>query len=233
MSKSYPFFMPVLLPSVSLLSGGEVELCGMYVCTCGERKTSAVHHLYSRRHHHHRHHHHHHLHHLHVIVELVYMQRWGFCRFDKVVSRTQSSPARSRKFGNRLGELEPARSSRSTLRLSGLSRDSNLSLLCSSSSSSCLDSEFSFTFFSLLFFVWCHLDWRRDTWKCVNARRKYVHGGDARWRYVFRDALVRSAPSAFRPRRECPVSKYLKRAVLVICQGFLRIIIWFQTVVYI
>jgi hypothetical protein len=32
-------------------------------------------------------------------VDLVYTRRWGFCRFDRIVSRTQSSPVRPRKFG--------------------------------------------------------------------------------------------------------------------------------------
>ena len=61
-----------------------------------------IHHLYSC----HRHYYHYHYrlitattcNHLHVVVELVYTQRWGFCRFDKVVSRTQSSTARLSKF---------------------------------------------------------------------------------------------------------------------------------------
>lgn len=55
MGESYPFFTPVLLPSVSLLSrGGRGGVVG--TCMCGERKTLLVHHLYSHRCH--RHHHH-------------------------------------------------------------------------------------------------------------------------------------------------------------------------------
>jgi len=83
--------------------------------------------------------------------ELVYTQRWGFCRFDKVVSRTQSSTARPRKFGAPIRELQPRWNP-----TSGLFRDSYFS---SSSSSSSLFlllffvSKLFFYFFSFLFRV--------------------------------------------------------------------------------
>lgn len=97
-----PSFTAVLLPSVPLLSGGGSGIGGRKVLplvyiTFTAATTSVTTTTADRRHH---------LHHHHVAVGLVYTQRWGFCRFDKVVSRTQSSTARPRKFGAPIRELQ-------------------------------------------------------------------------------------------------------------------------------
>lgn len=143
-----PSFAPVLLPSVSLLSGGgggigrkvlplvHIIFTAAIATTTSTTTTTADH----RRH----------LHHLHVAVELVYTQRWGFCRFDKVVSRTQSSTARPRKFGAPIKELQLAQPRRNPA--SGLFRDSYHSFSSSlfSSTSSQVRIVFLFFFFSFL-----------------------------------------------------------------------------------
>lgn len=108
-----PSFTPVLLPSVPLLSAGGEGIGGrkvlplLYITfTTTPATTAAITTTTTADHRHY-------LHHFHVVAELVYTQRWEFCRFDKVVSRTQSSTARPRKpvnrcpsFGAPIRELE-------------------------------------------------------------------------------------------------------------------------------
>lgn len=114
MDESYPFFAPVLVPSVPLLSGGEGvgELTGIAVAgppplqpPPPPRATATT-----------------------IVGAHVYTQRWEFCRFDKVVSRTQSL-AYPRKFGAPIRKLQLARSRR--ILTSGLSRKNLASFLFS------------------------------------------------------------------------------------------------------
>lgn len=191
----YPF-LPQYFFSVSLLSGGEGGIGGrkvlplvyitFTVATATTTTTTTIDHR-------------HHLHHLHVVVELVYTQRWGFCRFDKVVSRTQSSTARPSKFGAPIRDLHFVRPCRNLA--FGLFWN-YYSFFIFFFLFYLVSSEL-FSFFPFLFRV---SFWFIRMRKCVNVK-VYVHGGDTRRRHVFRNALVHLVPSTFQSCRECSVSK--------------------------
>lgn len=154
-----PSFTPVLLPSVPLLSGGGEGIGGRKVLpllyiTFTATATTAIATTTTADHRHY-------LHHFRVVVELVYTQRWGFCRFDKVVSRTQSSTVRPRKFGAPIRELELNRAGTPVYRLL---RDICFSF-SSSSSFFFVSSELFFFSFSFPFCVSL-----RFSRKCVNAK---------------------------------------------------------------